>query len=393
MLDTWEGYRTRRATRRRLGGIGLLCAVAGICAQSELRAAGSLDVGSTERPVRLQATGLDREPKRQKRATAEELEALRRATRETPRARKPRFDLIQALRTAGDLNAAHAEATAWREHDAYNLVVVRLLGDLESELGDRDRARRTYSAIVELLPKEVEARRALATVLKQAGDFATARSELLAAAQLSPSDARTSFELGDIEQRLGSFDSARQRFEAIQTAADAPESLRYPARQRLAQLHARALNAARKAGDQRQVTELTRAIAQLGIQGGVENDLKVFLSWDTDRTDVDLWVVTPSGEKVFFGHRQGKNGETLFDDVTTGYGPESFTAPRAQPGDYLIQVNYFGSRASSFNEARGEVTVVLNEGRADEARHVFPYRLFEATNTVSVARVRVEQKP
>ncbi|HET9959102.1 MAG TPA: DUF2135 domain-containing protein [Polyangiaceae bacterium] len=355
-------------------------------------------VDDTRAPVRSRAApklsvqAVEREPAR-KRPSAEELATLRRGVEENPALRKARFELSHALLRAGDLQAAHREAEAWREHDAYNLVVVRMLGDIESELGDRERARRTYSAIVELLPKDVEARRALSTVLKQAGDLQAARAELVAALALAPNDARTQFELGDVEQRLGMQDSARTRFETTKDAADAPESLRYPARQRLAQIHAQKRLEAGRRGDTNQVHALGQAIDALQIHGGTENDIKVYLSWDSDRTDVDLWVLTPSGEKVFYAQRQGKGGEALFDDVTTGYGPESFTAPHAEPGTYRVQVNYFGSRASTFKEARGEVTVILNEGRATEQRSVFPYRLFEEKDTLTVADIRVEAKP
>src|SRR5688572_1439413 len=57
-------------------------------------------------------------------------------------------------------------------------------------------------------------------------------------------------------------------------------------------------------------------------------DLRVTLTWDTPATDVDLWVTTPDGEKVFYGHREGKSGGTLDTDVTTGFGPETFTHAR-----------------------------------------------------------------
>ena len=33
-------------------------------------------------------------------------------------------------------------------------------------------------------------------------------------------------------------------------------------------------------------------------------DLRVALSWDADATDVDLWVLEPSGEKAFMGTRE-----------------------------------------------------------------------------------------
>lgn len=344
-----------------------------------------------KRAAVLSVRGVESEPKDRKRPTTEELALLRSNVDATPKLRKPRLELVRALMSSSDLRGAHDAAAAWREHDAYNLVVVRLLGDIESELGDKASARRTYSAIVELLPRDVEARRALSTVLKQAGDLEGARAQLLAALGMEKSDPRIVFELGDVEQRLGLEESARARFESTKDAADASEALRYPARQRLAQIHARALRDAERRGDRNTVGELTHRIEELGIHGGTENDVKVYLSWDSDRTDVDLWVTTPAGEQVYYAHRNGSGGEALFDDVTTGYGPESFTAPHAQVGDYVVQVKYFGSGGGALKDARGEVMVVLNEGRPSEVRQVFPYRLFEVNDVVSVARIHVEQ--
>jgi len=335
----------------------------------------------------LSVSAVDSQPTRRDRPSAEELERLRRATRDAPRLRELHFALTFALLASGDLTAAHEEAARWREHDAYNLVIVRLLGDIETEQGDTARARRSYSSIVELLPRDVQARRALATVLKQSGDLQGARQQLLAALEIAP-EQHTTFELGDVEFRLG-LAEARERFRSLADAPEVPEALRYPARQRLAQIAAREERDARARGDQARAAELGREIEALQMHGGVENDIKVFLSWDTDRTDIDLWVTTPSGEKVFYGAKQGKDGEQLFDDVTTGYGPESFTARSAVPGTYTVTVDYFSARPGAFKEARGEVIVILNEGRKNENRRVFPYRLFQEKDQVTVAKIRV----
>jgi hypothetical protein len=336
---------------------------------------------------RLTLTPVESEPPNRAHPSPAELETLRAAVVQNPRSREARFALTRALMANGDWPGAEHEAQSWREHDAYNLVVVRLLGDIQTEAGDNARARRTYSAIVELLPRDVQARRALATVLKQAGDLAGAREQLLAALDIA-ADRRTAFELADVEYRLGLPDAA-ERFQAIADAPDVPESVRYPARQRLAQMAARARIEAEARGDRARVAELDQRIAGLGIHGGIDNDIKVFLSWDTDRTDIDLWVTTPSGETVKFDHRQARSGEALFDDVTTGYGPESFTAHVANPGTYTVSVDYFGARPGAFTEARGDVIVVLDEGRKTERRQVFPYRLFVEKDHVTVARIHV----
>jgi tetratricopeptide (TPR) repeat protein len=346
---------------------------------------------SAESAKRLELTPLDKEPRDGRaKPTPEHIAELRKAVDDAPKDRTKRFELVRALMAASDLQGALTEAKAWREKDAYNLVVVRLLGDIYTELGEKEQARRTYSAIVELLPNDLESQRALATVLKQGGDLQGAYDRLTAAMKIKPDDVRMAFELADVAQRLGHGDEALQGFEKIVSTTSTPEAVRYPAKQRLAQAYAQKRREALARHDAPAAAGLQKKIEELSIHGGGVNDIKVYLTWDTDRTDVDLWVDNPAGEKVFYSHRQGSHGDALFDDVTTGYGPESYTAKDAQPGTYTIRVNYFSSRRTAFNEARGEVVVILHEGTADEVRHVLPYRLFQDKQTVTVAKVEVK---
>lgn len=322
-------------------------------------------------------------------ASDAELATLRAGVADSPEDRTKRVALVRGLMTAGDLDGALAEAKRWRARDAYNLVAVRTLGDVYAERGEREDADRVYSAIVELLPRDPDAQRALATLLKQRGDLAGASARLAAALEERPHDTRFLFELADVELRLGKSDDALARLREVVDANDASEQIRYPAKQRLGQIYGEMRRQARAAGDDARAGELTAAVDALHLNGGLENDVHIYLTWDTDRTDVDLWVTTPAGEKVFYGHKAGKGGESLFDDVTTGYGPESFTAKTAHPGEYEVKVNYYSAHRGAFPEARGEVMVVLDEGRASEQKRVFPYRLFAEKQTVTVATIHV----
>jgi Flp pilus assembly protein TadD len=347
----------------------------------------SADPSRASRAISLVA--VDSEPQGARRPTAGDLEALRQDAREHPDDRGKRLALVRGLVSARDLDGSLVEAKAWRARDSYNLVAVRALGDVYMERGDKDDAERVYSAIVELVPRDPDAQRALATLLKQRGDFDGARERLAVALESRPGDARLAFELADVELRLGNTIDATGRLEQVVAQADAPEQIRYPARQRLGQILGESLRSAKAAGDQATAKALRARLDGLELKGSLENDIHVYLTWDTDRTDVDLWVTTPQNEKVFYGHRTGRGGESLYDDVTTGYGPESFTVPGARAGEYLVQVNYFSARRTAFPEARGEVVVVVDEGRADESKYVLPYRLFAEGETVTVARVRV----
>ncbi|MET0551696.1 MAG: DUF2135 domain-containing protein [Vicinamibacteria bacterium] len=318
------------------------------------------------------------------------LAALERKVQQEPKDRAARLTLVRGLVTAGRLDDALAAARDWRAHDAYNLVAVRSVGDVYAERGERERARRAYSSVVELLPNDARAQRALVGVLKQSGDLAAAYERLTAASVLAPSDQRLAFERADTAERLGRPEEARTLFRAVVEAKDAPESVRYPAKQRLAQLLGGERRRALVAGDAAAGDALLAEMGALGLSGGTVNDIKVYLTWDTDRSDVDLWVQNPRGEKVFYSHKRGAAGDALFDDVTNGYGPESYSARQAEAGQYRISVNYYGTSRDAFAEARGEVTVVLHEGTAEEERHVLPYRLHQTGQTVSVASIEVK---
>jgi tetratricopeptide (TPR) repeat protein len=340
--------------------------------------------------LELSLEAMEREPAAGRMAPDDDVLAQRRSAVEAaPEDRQARFELVRSLIAAGQREEALAAVEDWRARDAYNLVVVRLMGDILSELGRPREALRAYSAVVELLPDDPKAQRALASVLKQNGNVQAAYERLAAALALRPDDLRIGFELADVAQRLGRVDEARERFEAIAATAEAAMALRYPARQRLAQIYTAMRRRAIERADAAAAADLDARIAALEIKGGVQNDIKIYLTWDTDRSDVDLWVTSPEGEKVFYQHKADRFGGALYDDVTTGYGPESFTAPQAQPGAYTVQVNYYSSGASNFPEARGEVAIVLNEGTDREERHLLPYRLFQKEQTVTVARIHV----
>jgi uncharacterized protein YfaP (DUF2135 family) len=93
-------------------------------------------------------------------------------------------------------------------------------------------------------------------------------------------------------------------------------------------------------------------------------DIQVTLSWDTD-ADVDLHVVAPGGEEVYYGRRTVPSGGELDLDSnagcsTDGVRNENITWPtgRAPRGQYTVRVDYW----SSCNAAQTNYTVLVNNG-------------------------------
>lgn len=97
--------------------------------------------------------------------------------------------------------------------------------------------------------------------------------------------------------------------------------------------------------------------------------LRVILAWDTDHTDVDLHVVTPSGEHAWYGERVIPSGGALDVDVTDGYGPEIFSSPAPEVGPYLVYANYYGGDSGEALTV-AQVTVIQHEGTLREKRQL-----------------------
>jgi Ca-activated chloride channel family protein len=71
-------------------------------------------------------------------------------------------------------------------------------------------------------------------------------------------------------------------------------------------------------------------------------DLRVVLSWDSDNSDMDLWVTDPDGERCLYSNRYTRIGGRLSRDNTGGYGPEEFSLRHARPGKYKVEAHFFG---------------------------------------------------
>ena len=118
-------------------------------------------------------------------------------------------------------------------------------------------------------------------------------------------------------------------------------------------------------------------------------DVRIVLTWDTDQTDMDLWVTEPGGEKCYYGHNLTAAGGRMSRDFTGGYGPEEYLVRRGRPGEYLVQANFYGSRAQSLTgPTTVQATVVTRFGRPDEKREALTLRLGTARDVVEVGRVR-----
>ncbi|MBR4900127.1 MAG: DUF2135 domain-containing protein [Victivallales bacterium] len=120
----------------------------------------------------------------------------------------------------------------------------------------------------------------------------------------------------------------------------------------------------------------------------IDVDIRVVINWDTDMTDMDLWVTDPFKEKCMYSHRFTATGGRNSPDFTQGYGPEEFMIRNAKKGDYVIETDYYGSHSQ---KVIGPVTlyaeVFTNYGRPDETHQTLSFRLGERKQVVKVGVV------
>jgi hypothetical protein len=120
-----------------------------------------------------------------------------------------------------------------------------------------------------------------------------------------------------------------------------------------------------------------------------QGDLRVTISWNSDATDVDLWVIEPSGEKCYYQNRWTRGGGRLTDDMTQGYGPERYLAKKAQAGEYRVIVHYFRANPNLLGgETHVNVVVTRHAGTLQETTERYTVILKKKDEQVEVCRVK-----
>jgi hypothetical protein len=119
------------------------------------------------------------------------------------------------------------------------------------------------------------------------------------------------------------------------------------------------------------------------------SDLRVTITWNTDATDVDLWVIEPDGTKCYYLVPRTANGGTLSQDQTQGYGPERYQTGKAQKGVYQIVVHYYRANRNLLGgETHVNVVVTRHAGTRQEVSERHTVILKKADEEVKVCKVK-----
>lgn len=120
-------------------------------------------------------------------------------------------------------------------------------------------------------------------------------------------------------------------------------------------------------------------------------DIRIVLNWDTDNSDMDLWVIDPCGETCKYNNSKTHIGGLISKDFTQGYGPEEFLIRRAMPGKYVIKANYYGTREQT---VVGPTTIYLDVytrySSKREEKQTITLRLSENKEVITIGEIVFE---
>ncbi len=269
-----------------------------------------------------------------------------------------------------DERDSHADSTA------FYLDVA----DLLLQKGRRAEALRVLSNLAELKLENRHVLRVLGYRLMQAKDYARAVDVFREVLRLADEEPQSHRDLG---LALAASGQRQEGIERLYEVAARPWDSRFSEVELVA---LNELNAIVAASPQR----LDTAFIDRRLLRNMPLDLRVVLAWDSDNSDMDLWVTDPNGERCYYGNRNTYQGGLLSDDFTGGYGPEEFVLKDAKPGKYKVEANFFGDRQQIVTGAT-TLSMMLSTGWATTRQNdrTVTLRLSGKSETVFVGEFEV----
>jgi tetratricopeptide (TPR) repeat protein len=292
--------------------------------------------------------------------------------RERPQPADPydgRMKIVMDAIARRDHRAALAEAQRWHHKTPGDSLALVALGESFEAMGQPRWAARAYGSLIDLFPSRADVRRFAAARLERVAQrqgrsvpaaLALAIDSYRVAREQRP-DHPTSHRLYAFA--LTKIGDHAKAFTVLREALDA----RYPGgrfagvtevlREDLG------LIAAAWIAAQPQKREVIQArLEDAGAKLATDPSIRFVLNWETDTNDVDLHVFDDSSH-AFYGNPRLASGGSLVADVTTGYGPELFSARGSaaeRAASYRLQVHYYDRGPMGYG--MGKVQVVEHDG-------------------------------
>lgn len=118
-------------------------------------------------------------------------------------------------------------------------------------------------------------------------------------------------------------------------------------------------------------------------------DVRITIDWNTNDSDIDLWVTDPKKEKCYYQYSQTSTGGRISDDMTQGYGPEEFAIKKAVNGDYVVEANLYGDTRQTIG---GPITIradlYTDFGKPTQQRKRINFRVTDDKEVVRIGLLK-----
>ena len=126
------------------------------------------------------------------------------------------------------------------------------------------------------------------------------------------------------------------------------------------------------------------------LVANLHSDIRVVMEWTADAVDLDLHVLEPSGENVFYGNRTSRIGGRMTDDMTAGFGPEEYVLRRAPGGRFDIKSNLFASdRIDPNGSPRLRARLIRDFGRPEQREELVEFEMNNARRDTLIGSIRL----
>ena len=303
----------------------------------------------------------------------ERVDSLRALLRTSPRDREVRNQLAEALWSRREWAALRELALDWQPYDPENPQVYEALGEADVNLGRRDEAERALGSLVEVADGKPELLQRAGLLLLRVNAARLAETPLRRALAQRPDRVNGYRHLALMLWQDGREEEAARVLEDA-TRRTFPDW--YRDARRVVNEELGYVLRAWMAKEPAKRAQIRGEAAEFHVDLDRRDALRVTLAWDTDGNDVDLHVVDPAGEEVYYAHQESDQGVELYEDITQGFGPEVARAAKVVPGAYHVGVTYFN--AGPMGVSRG-VLVVLRSDRSRDvpAVTILPFRLVQ----------------
>ncbi|HEU4884956.1 MAG TPA: hypothetical protein VFT45_22040, partial [Longimicrobium sp.] len=299
-----------------------------------------------------------------------EADSLKARLAASPRDRVLYNELSEALAEAERWSELRDVAFRWQPMDPDNPQVYESLALASHHLGRRDEAYRATGSLVEVAPGKPEMLQRAALLLWRVGARDAWEAPARRAVEMRPDLPNPYRTLALLLWQSGRMEEAA---DVLERALGMPIDGWYGNAAQVVRDELGYVYRAWMRAQPGRAEEIRRRARAHDVDLERTDRLRITMTWDTDGNDVDLHVVDPPGEHVYYSHKQAASGIELLQDITQGFGPEVVRTDRVVPGAYHVGVKYFA--AGPMGISRGILVVMEPVEGGDVRVRIEPFRL------------------